>query len=125
MKKIFISDIDDTIARNGEKPTKYFIEELNSLIKNGTYFALNTARSYKYVKDIFNAINVPVISRSGAIIYDKNGSIIKKNTIMEAEQIIKKVLVCNVPFVICVVNKNKEEFYTGVVNTDMIISMEP
>lgn len=125
MKKIFISDIDDTIACNGERPTKYFLEELNSLIKNGAYFALNTARSYEYVKDIFNDINVPVISRSGTIIYDKNGSIIKKNTIRKAEQIIKKVLVCNVPFVICVVNKNKEEFYTSVANSDTIISMEP
>lgn len=113
MKKLYISDIDETITRNNEKPSDYFLLELKTLINNGIHFALNTARAYDNVIERFGNINATIITRSGALIYDSNGKIIKKNIITNSRNIIKKLLTKNVYFVICAVKNKKEIYYSN------------
>ena len=113
MKKLYISDIDETITRNNEKPSNYFLSELKTLINNGIHFALNTARAYDNVMERFGNINSTIITRSGALIYDSSGKIIKKNVITNSKKVIKKLLRQNLHFVICTVKNKKEIYYSN------------
>ena len=117
MKRLFVSDLDDTLVENGKKLSEHTIKELNRIFKDDEKeFVIASARNYDRIIKRIKGLerNIKVIARNGSIIYDENGNVIKFFCINENEIIkaIKYSLENNLCPVVIEINNNEEIFYT-------------
>lgn len=72
MKKLYISDMDQTLLDENAELSLKQKEKLNELIKGGTLFTVASARSVKAIQQILKGVNfrLPVIEFNGAFISD-------------------------------------------------------
>ena len=72
MRKLYISDLDQTLLDKNANLPKKQKEKLNELIEDGTLFTVASARSVKSIQQILKGVNfrLPVIEFNGAFISD-------------------------------------------------------
>ena len=88
MKRLFVSDLDDTLVENGKILPEYTIEELNRIFNDDEKeFVISSARNYANITRRIKGLkkNIKLIARNGSIIYDENGNVIKKYYISEKD----------------------------------------
>lgn len=69
---LYITDLDGTLLRKDKSMSKYTINTLNELIKNGHKISIATASSLSSAKDILKPLNLelPIVLNNGGFIYD-------------------------------------------------------
>lgn len=72
MKKLYISDLDQTLLNENAELSNKQKEKLNNLIKSGVLFTVASARSVKSIQQILKGVDLklPVIEFNGAFISD-------------------------------------------------------
>ncbi len=92
MKKLLVSDFDDTLYVN-EEEIKVNLDKIDEFRKKGNLFVVASGRSYVSFKEIIKIHNIKfdyLMLSHGTLIYDKNMNLIKKYTINE--EIVKDIL---------------------------------
>ena len=80
--KYFIFDLDDTLLNDRREVSDYTLKGIGILKDNNFLIVINTARSYKATKKIYDLINPDYcICNGGASIYDSKSNLICKRTI--------------------------------------------
>ena len=116
VKKLFVTDLDDTLVKNGEKLSKHTIKELNRIFNDQEKeLIIASARSYDGIIKRIRGLSkkIKIIARNGSIIYDEDSNIIYFANMLkdEVERSIKYSIdrgLC--PVIVDVIN-NKEFFY--------------
>lgn len=104
---LYVSDLDGTLMRNNERLSEYTVETLNELLGRGLPFTFATARSIESARVITRElkINLPVITRNGAVLADNStGKHLQKSVFTQEEVILLKKLLPELPscgFVSC------------------------
>ncbi|MBQ7140011.1 MAG: HAD family phosphatase [Bacilli bacterium] len=83
MKKILVSDFDNTLYKN-TKDLILNINAINSFVEKGNIFIIATGRCYKDISKFTIKYNIPfnyLICNDGATIFDSNGNLIYKKNI--------------------------------------------
>lgn len=80
MKILYISDLDGTLLNSDTQISKYSINTINKIIKNGHCFSYATARSFPVAHDLTSKLNIdiPVITHNGVFLVNPRT---KKNII--------------------------------------------
>lgn len=70
MNTLYVSDLDGTLLRSNETLSKFTVQSINSLIKNGMLFSYATARSIVTSSRVTKGLSsqIPVILYNGAFI---------------------------------------------------------
>ena len=80
--KYFIFDLDDTLLNGNRKVSDYSLKGINILKEKGFIIVINTARSFRATKEIYDVIKPHYcICNAGATIYDNIYNLIFKRTI--------------------------------------------
>ena len=104
---LYVSDLDGTLMRNNERLSEYTVETLNELLGRGLPFTFATARSIESARVITGElkINLPVITRNGAVLADNStGKHLQKSVFTQEEVVLLKKLLPELPscgFVSC------------------------
>lgn len=104
---LYVSDLDGTLMRNNERLSEYTVEMLNELLGRGLPFTFATARSIESARVITGElkINLPVITRNGAVLADNStGKHLQKSVFTQEEVVLLKKLLPELPscgFVSC------------------------
>jgi len=79
--KLFVSDIDGTMAISGKDPSEKNIAAVQDLIKAGVIVTVATGRMYRAALPIAQALKIdaPIISYNGAMIKTVGGEILYSN----------------------------------------------
>ena len=104
---LYVSDLDGTLMRNNERLSEFTVETLNELLGRGLPFTFATARSIESARVITGElkINLPVITRNGAVLADNStGKHLQKSVFTQEEVVLLKKLLPELPscgFVSC------------------------
>ena len=115
-KKLYVCDLDGTLAENGKKLDSDTVEMLNDVLDcNNKEFVISSARNYSSIKSRINGMNknIKIIARNGSIIYDEQGNVIHKAPIDEVSvtEAINYAILQNLCPVIVKVVGNEERIY--------------
>ena len=101
--KLVVSDLDGTLLNEESEVTQETIEAINKLVAKGINFAIATGRSFNSANRIREKIGIDIymICNNGANIYNKNGSLLKRN-VMSSELIAR---------IVKFLTKNKIEYF--------------
>lgn len=71
---LYVSDLDGTLLNEKSQVSQLSAQTLNSLIDNGIYFTIATARTPATVVKLMEQVNInlPVVLMTGALLYDIN-----------------------------------------------------
>ena len=88
-KTLYVTDLDGTLMRNNETISGHTIETINSLIDAGMAFTYATARSIESARRFAGELrmNLPVITRNGAVLADNNTGRHIEKAVFTAEEI--------------------------------------
>lgn len=84
MKKILVSDFDNTLYKN-TNDLILNINSINNFVRKGNIFIIATGRCYKDISKFIVKYNIPhnyLICNDGATIFDSNGKLIYKKDIV-------------------------------------------
>lgn len=115
-KKLYVCDLDGTLAEDGKKLSVDTIDMLNKAFENESKeLVISSARNYLSIKSRIQGINkeVKIICRNGSVIYDEQGKVIytslmKKENVLNAINYVVKEALC--PVLICI-KGNVEKIY--------------
>jgi HAD superfamily hydrolase (TIGR01484 family) len=80
-KTLYVTDLDGTLMKNDETVSAETVRIINELVKRGLAFTFATARSIESARPIAGGLklNLPVITRNGAVLADNATGIIGSN----------------------------------------------
>ena len=90
--KLFVSDIDGTLAISGKNPSPKNVEAVKKMQEAGIIVTIATGRMYRAAVPVAKAagMNAPIISYNGALIKKMDGEVIYKNY-LEPETVLELV----------------------------------
>ena len=122
-KTLYVSDLDGTLMHKDLKISDFSVKTINALVEKGVAFTYATARSISsagtITKDL--KLNLPVITRNGAVLADNNtGKIIEKALFTEKEVEMLKDMLPELPktgFVSCYFGDDMKKVFAGSLHT--------
>ena len=122
-KTLYVSDLDGTLMHKDLKISDFSVKTINALVGKGVAFTYATARSISsagtITKDL--KLNLPVITRNGAVLADNNtGKIIEKALFTEKEVEMLKDMLPELPktgFVSCYFGDDMKKVFAGSLHT--------
>ena len=122
-KTLYVSDLDGTLMHKDLKISDFSVKTINALVEKGVAFTYATARSISsagtITKDL--KLNLPVITRNGAVLADNNtGKIIEKALFTEKEVEMLKDMLPELPktgFVSCYFGDDMKKVFAGRLHT--------
>ena len=122
-KTLYVSDLDGTLMHKDLKISDFSVKTINALVEKGVAFTYATARSISsagtITKDL--KLNLPVITRNGAVLADNNtGMIIEKALFTEKEVEMLKDMLPELPktgFVSCYFGDDMKKVFAGSLHT--------
>ena len=122
-KTLYVSDLDGTLMHKDLKISDFSVKTINALVEKGVAFTYATARSISsagtITKDL--KLNLPVITRNGAVLADNNtGKIIEKALFTESEVDLLKEMLPELPktgFVSCYFGDDMKKVFAGSLHT--------
>lgn len=122
-KTLYVSDLDGTLMHKDLKISDFSVKTINALVEKGVAFTYATARSISsagtITKDL--KLNLPVITRNGAVLADNNtGKIIEKALFSEKEVEMLKDMLPELPktgFVSCYFGDDMKKVFAGSLHT--------
>ena len=122
-KTLYVSDLDGTLMHKDLKISDFSVRTINALVEKGVAFTYATARSISsagtITKDL--KLNLPVITRNGAVLADNNtGKIIEKALFTEKEVEMLKDMLPELPrtgFVSCYFGDDMKKVFAGSLHT--------
>ena len=122
-KTLYVSDLDGTLMHKDLKISDFSVKTINALVGKGVAFTYATARSISsagtITKDL--KLNLPVITRNGAVLADNNtGKIIEKALFTEKEVEMLKNMLPELPktgFVSCYFGDDMKKVFAGSLHT--------
>lgn len=122
-KTLYVSDLDGTLMHKDLKISDFSVKTINALVEKGVAFTYATARSISsagtITKDL--KLNLPVITRNGAVLADNNtGKIIEKALFTESEVDLLKEMLPELPktgFVSCYFGDDMKKVFAGILHT--------
>lgn len=116
-KKIYLSDLDDTLINDGDIIDDDLAEQLDDILKDQNIeFIISSARSFDSIKSRIKKLKTPIkiVSRSGAVLYDEKGKIlfsieIEKQEINKIVDFLIKEKLC--PVIVSIENNCEKIFY--------------
>ena len=122
-KTLYVSDLDGTLMHKDLKISDFSVKTINALVEKGVAFTDATARSISsagtITKDL--KLNLPVITRNGAVLADNNtGKIIEKALFTEKEVEMLKDMLPELPktgFVSCYFGDDMKKVFAGSLHT--------
>ena len=122
-KTLYVSDLDGTLMHKDLKISDFSVRAINAMVEKGVAFTYATARSISsagtITKDL--KLNLPVITRNGAVLADNNtGKIIEKALFTEKEVEMLKEMLPELPktgFVSCYFGDDMKKVFAGSLHT--------
>ena len=122
-KTLYVSDLDGTLMHKDLKISDFSVRAINAMVEKGVAFTYATARSISsagtITKDL--KLNLPVITRNGAVLADNNtGKIIEKALFTEKEVEMLKDMLPELPrtgFVSCYFGDDMKKVFAGSLHT--------
>ncbi len=122
-KTLYVSDLDGTLMHKDLKISDFSVKTINALVGKGVAFTYATARSISsagtITKDL--KLNLPVITRNGAVLADNNtGKIIEKALFTEKEVEMLKNMLPELPktgFVSCYFGDDMKKVFADTQHT--------
>ena len=122
-KTLYVSDLDGTLMHKDLKISDFSVKTINALVEKGVAFTYATARSISsagtITKDL--KLNLPVITRNGAVLADNNtGKIIEKALFTEKEVEMLKNMLPELPktgFVSCYFGDDMKKVFADTQHT--------